>query len=50
MTGPRKRRSASFKAKIALKAAKQTCTPDELPKAYQVDHAGVREWLNKAKP
>ena len=34
MTGKRKRHPASFKAKVALEAAKQTRTVAELAKAY----------------
>src|SRR3954454_18598065 len=36
MAGTRKRHSASFKAKVALEAAKQTRTVAELAKVYQV--------------
>ena len=36
MAGARKRHSASFKAKVALEAAKQSRTIAELARAYQV--------------
>jgi transposase-like protein len=44
MTGPRKRHSASFKAKVALEAAKQTRTAAELAKAYQVHPVQISQW------
>jgi transposase-like protein len=44
MTGPRKRHSASFKAKVALEAAKQTRTAAELAKAYQVHPVQISHW------
>jgi transposase-like protein len=37
MTGKRKRHSASFKAKVALEAAKQTKTIAELAKTFRVE-------------
>jgi transposase-like protein len=44
MTGPRKRHSASFKARVALEAAKQTRTAAELAKAYQVHPVQISQW------
>ena len=44
MTGKRKRHSASFKAKVALEAAKQTRTIAELAKAYQVHPVQISQW------
>jgi transposase-like protein len=44
MTGPRKRHSASFKAKVALEAAKQTRTAAEIAKAYQVHPVQISQW------
>jgi putative transposase len=44
MSGSRKRHSASFKAKVALEAAKQTRTIAELAKAYQVHPVQVSQW------
>ena len=44
MTGPRKRHSASFKAKVALEAAKRTRTVAELAKAYQVHPVQISQW------
>ena len=44
MTGKRKRHSASFKAKVALEAAKQTRTAAELAKAYQVHPVQISQW------
>ncbi len=44
MTGPRKRHSAAFKAKVALEAARQTRTVAELAKAYQVHPVQISQW------
>jgi transposase-like protein len=44
MAGTRKRHSASFKAKLALEAAKQTRTVAELAKAYQVHPVQIGQW------
>jgi transposase-like protein len=44
MAGTRKRHSASFKAKVALEAAKQTRTGAELARAYQVHPVQISQW------
>jgi transposase-like protein len=44
MTGKRKRHAASFKAKVALEAAKQSRTVAELAKAYQVHPVQISQW------
>ena len=44
MAGTRKRHSASFKAKVALEAAKQTRTVAELAKAYQLHAVQISQW------
>lgn len=44
MAGARKRHSASFKAKVALEAAKQTRTLAELARAYQVHPVQISQW------
>jgi transposase-like protein len=44
MAGTRKRHSASFKAKVALEAAKQTRTVAELTKAYQLHPVQISQW------
>ena len=44
MAGARKRHSASFKAKVALEAAKQSRTIAELAKAYQVHPVQISQW------
>jgi transposase-like protein len=44
MAGIRKRHSASFKAKVALEAAKQTRTIGELAKTYQVHPVQISQW------
>jgi putative transposase len=44
MAGTRKRHSASFKAKVALEAAKQTRTIAELARAYQVHPVQISQW------
>lgn len=44
MAGARKRHSASFKAKVALEAAKQTRTIAELAKAFQVHPVQISQW------
>jgi len=44
MTSKRKRHSASFKAKVALEAAKQTRTIAELAKAYQIHPVQISQW------
>ena len=40
----KKRHPASFKAKVALEAAKQTRTVAELAKAYQVHPVQISQW------
>jgi transposase-like protein len=44
MAGARRRHSASFQAKVALEAAKQTRTIAELAKAYQVHPVPISPW------
>jgi putative transposase len=44
MAGARKRHTASFKAKVALEAAKQTRTIAELARAYQVHPVQISQW------
>ena len=44
MAATGKRHSASFKAKVALEAAKQTRTLAELAKAYQVHPVQISQW------
>jgi transposase-like protein len=44
MTGIRKRHSASFKARVALEAAKQSRTVAELARAYQVHPVQISQW------
>ena len=44
MAATRKRHSASFKAKVALEAAKQTKTVAELAKAFQVHPVQISQW------
>jgi len=44
MTGTRKRYSASFKARVALEAAKQTRTLAELSGRYQVHSVQISQW------
>jgi len=44
MTGPRKRYSAAFKARIALEAAKQTRTLAELSRIFQVHPVQISRW------
>jgi putative transposase len=44
MTGKRKRHAASFKAKVALEAAKQSKTVAELAKTYQVHPVQISQW------
>lgn len=44
MSATRKRHTASFKAKVALEAAKQTRTTAELAKAYQVHPVQISQW------
>ena len=44
MAGACKRHSASFKAKVALEAARQTRTIAELAKAYQVHPVQISQW------
>jgi transposase-like protein len=44
MAGTRKRHTASFKAKVALEAAKQTRTAAELAKAFQVHPVQISQW------
>lgn len=44
MAGTRKRHSASFKAKVALEAARQTRTIAELAKAYQLHPVQISQW------
>jgi transposase-like protein len=44
MTSKRKRHSASFKATVALEAAKQTKTIAELAKTFQVHPVQISQW------
>ena len=44
MTGTRKRYPASFKARVALEAAKQTKTLAELSGRYQVHSVQISQW------
>ena len=44
MAGIRKRHSASFKARVALEAAKQTKTVAELARTYQVHPVQISQW------
>ena len=44
MAVKRKRHPASFKAKVALEAAKQTRTLAELAKAFQVHPVQISQW------
>jgi transposase-like protein len=44
MAGIRKRHSASFKARVALEAAKQTRTIAELARTYQVHPVQISQW------
>jgi putative transposase len=44
MAGTRKRHSASFKARVALEAAKQTKTVAELARTYQVHPVQISQW------
>jgi transposase-like protein len=44
MAVKRKRHSASFKAKVALEAAKQTKTIAELAKTFQVHPIQISQW------
>ena len=44
MAGTHKRHSASFKAKVALEAAKQTKTVAELAKSFQVHPVQISQW------
>jgi transposase-like protein len=44
MAGTRKRHSASFKARVALEAAKQTRTVAELARTYQVHPVQISQW------
>ena len=44
MAVKRKRHPASFKAKVALEAAKQSRTIAELAKAYQVHPVQISQW------
>ena len=44
MTGTRKRYPASFKARVALEAAKQTKTLAELSGRYQVLSVQISQW------
>jgi transposase-like protein len=49
MAATRKRHSASFQAKVALEAAKQTRTTTELAKAYQVHPAQISQWKKQLR-
>ena len=49
MTGTRKRYSASFKARVALEAAKQTKTLAELSGRYQVHSIRISQWKTKRR-
>ena len=44
MTGKRKRHSAEFKAKVALEAAKEIKTLNELASIYGVHPAQISQW------
>ncbi|MBV8265510.1 MAG: transposase [Planctomycetaceae bacterium] len=44
MAGKRRRHSASFKAEVALEAAKQTKTIAELAKMFQVHPVQISQW------
>ena len=44
MAGTRKRHSASFKAKVALEAAKQSRTVAALARTYQVHPVQISQW------
>jgi transposase-like protein len=44
MPGARKRHSASFKAKVALEAAKQSRTLAELARTYQIHPVQISQW------
>ena len=44
MAGTRKRHSASFKARVALEAAKQTRTVAELARTYSVHPVQISQW------
>ena len=44
MAATRKRHSASFKAKVALEAAKQNKTVAELAKTFQVHPVQISQW------
>ena len=44
MAARRKRHPASFKAKVALEAAKQTKTIAELAKTFQVHPVQISQW------
>ena len=44
MTGPRKRYSAAFKARVALEAANQPRTLAELSRALQVHPVQISQW------
>jgi transposase-like protein len=44
MSAARKRHTASFKAKVALEAAKQTRTLAELARTYQVHPVQISQW------
>jgi len=44
MTGTRKRYPASFKARVALEAAKQTRTLAELSRAFQIHPVQISQW------
>jgi putative transposase len=44
MAGTRKRHSASFKARVALEAAKQTRTIAELARTYQIHPVQISQW------
>jgi transposase-like protein len=44
MTGTKKRHSATFKARVALEAAKQTRTLAELSGVFQVHSVQISQW------
>ena len=44
MAGTRRRHAATFKAKVALEAAKQTKTVAELAKIYRVHPVQISQW------
>ena len=47
MAATRKRHSASFKAEVALEAARQTRTVAELAKLYQLHPVQISQWKKR---